>query len=238
LADHDHGWEAGNEYHFYVHSRTLTNLGELTEESAGVLIKASLAVQATTCDILHATISNPRYARVHQKLPHGWTTRIPAETLEYLDLPVSGKPFEIRVKHGMIRDLLVEKDVPTWELNLLKSIISQLQVDTQGENKIKTKSMQVPVNDQPYAMFRAMEDSVGGKCEVLYDIIPLSESALYDNPELVPLPDLHGDGQYFDISKTKNYSRCEQEMSYHFGIGAKTTWQPVAKHGYVMVNII
>ncbi|XP_019887836.2 uncharacterized protein LOC105281428 [Ooceraea biroi] len=234
LADHDHAWEKGTEYRYLVHSRTLTDLGELTKEYSGILIKGDLIVQAISSDTLQAVISKPRYARVHRPLLDGWDSWIPVETVEPRELPMSGKPFKIKLKHGLIRDLMVEKDTPTWEINLLKSIISQLQVDTQGENKIRSRSTQVPDDEQPYAMFRAMEDSVAGKCEVLYDIMPLPETTLHERPELVPLT-TRGDDHYL-ITKTKNYTRCEQKMRYQFGIGGKMKWSHMSNPsnaGYV-----
>lgn len=237
MADHDHAWETGNEYHYHVHSRTLTNLEEVTKRYSGILIKGVLIVQATSPDTLQAEISKPRYARVHRELPDGWTAEIPRETLEPRELPMSGKPFKIKLKHGVIRDLLVEKDVPIWEVNVLKSIVSQLQVDTQGVNRIRSSGTQVPDDEHPFAMFRAMEDSVSGKCEVLYDITPLSESVLHDAPELVPLPRLHDGEQHIDIMKTKNYTRCEQRMCYHFGIVDRKKWSPISNNGYVSVSM-
>lgn len=237
MADYDHGWQTGKEYKFDVHSRTLSDLGDVSKEYAGILMNGVLIVQATSPDLLEAVLSEPKYARVHQELPE-WSVKFPKGELEYHELPISGKPFKIKLKHGLIRDMLVEKDVPIWEINILKSIVSQLQIDTQGENRIKSKSTQVPNDEQPYAMFKAMEDSVGGKCEVLYDIGPLLESNLYDHPQLVPFPDLRGDGEHFDIIKTRNYSKCEQAMGYHFSIGGGKTWSSISDDGYISVSII
>lgn len=172
-------------------------------------------------------MSKGQYAEIHKKLPNGWDSEISDQFLELRDLPITEKPFEIDVKYGVIRDLIVEKNTPTWEVNLLKSIVSQLQVDTQGENAIRGRSTQVP-NDggEPYGMFKAMEDSVSGKCEVLYDITPLPDYMLHIKPELVPLPELKGDGFHIDVIKTKNFSRCDQRMDYHFGITGQTNWEP------------
>lgn len=108
---------------------------------------------------------------------------------------------------------------------MLKSIVGQLQVDTQGENAIKVNSVQVPTDDEPYASFKAMEDSVGGKCEVLYDIAPLSDYAIHKTPELVPMPTLKGDGRHMEIIKTKNFDNCDQRINYHFGMMTNSRWE-------------
>lgn len=195
-------------------------------------MKGLLTVQAKDSNRLTAKLSKPssQYARIHTDLPEGWESHISDRMLELRELPISEKPFEIKLKHGVIVDLIVEKDVPTWEVNLLKSIISQLQVDTQGENIIKDvakdPSIQIPDDNEPYGSFKAMEDTVSGKCEVLYDITPLAEHVIHMKPELVPKPELKGDGLHIDILKTKNFDRCDQRMNYHFGITAETNWEP------------
>ncbi|CAK9795283.1 Vg [Anthophora quadrimaculata] len=225
-ADYQHGWKVGNEYTYLVRSRTLTSLEQLSDQYTGILIKAMLTVQVKDQQTLAANLINSQYARIHKSLPDGWESQISDQMLELRDLPMSGKPFEIKLKHGVIKDLIVERDIPTWEVNMLKSIVSQLQVDSQGENIIKTKDVQVPNDEEPYGSFRTMEDSVGGKCEVLYDITPLSDHVIDMRPELVPLPELKGDGQHIDIMKTKDFKKCVQRMNYHFGITGSNNWEP------------
>ncbi|XP_025073621.1 vitellogenin-2-like [Pogonomyrmex barbatus] len=229
VADHQNGWETENEYHFRVQSRTLTALNKLAQQFSGILINGALIVQVKSPDTLQAIISKTQYAPVHQVLSEGWDSEI--TDLEFRELSLSGKSFEIKLKHGVIRDVLVDRDVPTWEVNLLKSIVSQLQIDTQGENVIASRGTQVPDENQPFGSFRAMEDSVGGKCEVLYDITPLRDDVIFKQPELMPLPNLRGDGYHFDIIKTKNYTRCEQRMAYHFDIAGKANWKPGSNDG-------
>ncbi|XP_029035514.2 vitellogenin-like [Osmia bicornis bicornis] len=231
-ADYEHGWKSGNEYTYLVRSRTLTSLDQLSKQYTGILMKGLLTVQAKDSNRLTAKLSKPssQYARIHTDLPEGWESHISDQMLDLRELPISEKPFEIKLKHGVIVDLIVDKDVPTWEVNLLKSIISQLQVDTQGENIIKDvvkdPSIQIPDDNEPYGSFKSMEDTVSGKCEVHYDITPLAEHVIHMKPELVPKPELKGDGLHIDILKTKNFDRCDQRMNYHFGITAQTNWEP------------
>ena len=226
-SDIQHGWKAGSEYNYLIRSRTLTSLGKLSDQYTGIVLKGLLTVQAKDPSTLVAKVSKGQYAEIHKELRNGWDSEISDQFLELRDLPITEKPFEIDVKHGVIRDLIVEKNTPTWEVNLLKSIVSQLQVDTQGENVIRGRSTQVPnAEDEPYGMFKAMEDSVGGKCEVLYDITPLPDYMFQYKPELVPIPELKGEGFHIDVIKTKNFSRCDQRMDYHFGISGQTNWEP------------
>lgn len=201
-------------------------MNELSNQFTGILIKAKLTVQAQSSDRLTAKVSNSQYARIHKELPNGWDSPISDQALELRSLPMSEKPFQIQLKHGVIRDVIVDRDVPTWEVNILKSIISQLQVDSQGENAIESNKIQAPTDDEPYGSFNSMEDSVGGKCLVLYDMTPLPEEVLHMNPQLAPMPHLKDDGQLIDITKTKNFDKCDQRMNYHFGISGRNDWEP------------
>lgn len=215
-SPHQHAWETDNEYQYLVRSRTLAGLNKLKEQYTGVQLKAILIIQAKSPEMLLARLSNPQYAHIHKTLMNGPESEISDQQLEYRQIPMSGKPFEIKLKHGVIRDISVDRDVPTWELNILKAIVSRLQIDTQGENALDSSSNQIPANENSPVMFKAMEDSVGGRCEVLYDITPLSESA-QERPDKVPFPQ-YGNGQHYDVKKVKNYQKCQQRQVYHYGV--------------------
>ncbi|XP_011695975.1 PREDICTED: vitellogenin-3-like [Wasmannia auropunctata] len=217
-TDHSHGWESQTEYQYLVHSRTITGLDKLKNQYSGLQLKGVLTVQVKSPESLVAKLSDPQYARIHTTLPDGPETKISDQMLEYRELPMSGKPFEIKLKHGVIRNLMVDRDVPTWELNILKGFVSQLQVDTQGENVIKRKDTQIPIDENSSSIFNAMEDSVGGNCEVLYEIIPLHSDAILERQDRLPFPHLHGGAQHYDVKKTKNYNNCQQRQLYHVGL--------------------
>lgn len=226
-AEHDHGWKVGSEYNYIVRSRTMTTLDKLSDQYIGVLMKALLTVQVKDVNTLNAWITRGQYANIHAELSDGWGMSISDQNLDLIDLPITGKPFEIKVERGVIRDLIVDKSIPTWEVNFVKSVVSQLQVDTLGVNAITgKKNIQVPKDEEPFASFPVMEDSVGGKCEVLYDIQPLSDYVARMKPQLVPLPNLKGDGRHIDIVKTRDFDRCQQRMGYHFGISGSNKWEP------------
>jgi len=234
VGNRDHAWEANSEYQYAVRARTLTGMNKLNDQFTGILMKGVLTIQVKSPYSLQGMLSKTQFARLHSVLPRGKDTEFPEHQLEYQDMPVTGKPFEIHVKHGVIRNLLVEEGVPIWEVNILKSIVSQLQVDTQGENAKLRNGNQIPSEEEPFGMFRVMEDSVGGKCEVLYDIMPLIVNREM-NSELIPMPHLDEQDQYLEIVKTKNYSKCTQESEFHFGIDAKVNSE-VGSNGVVAVS--
>ncbi|XP_012062839.1 PREDICTED: vitellogenin-1-like [Atta cephalotes] len=162
IADHNHAWETGNEYHYLIKSRTLTGLNGLAEQYSGIFMRGKLTIQMKSSDTLQAVVSEMQHASVNEILPD---ISDEITNVEFRKLSLSEKPFEIKIKRGLIRDVLIDQDVPTWEVNLLKSIVSQLQIDTEGENAIASRSTMVPNDNQSFSEFKVMEDSVGGKCE-------------------------------------------------------------------------
>lgn len=221
------GWQSGQEYTYQVRGRTLASLHQVVDQYTGISLKAQLKCQPKGSDSLSCWIQRPQVAEIHAQLPGGWDSPLSEKKTNYQQFQLSEKPFEIKFKNGAIDDLFVEKSLPTWQVNMIKSIVSQLQVDTQGQNAMKSKYNQAPEGEKAYATYKTMEDTVTGECEVLYDISPLPEYVLQTKPELAPIPELKGDdGQIIDIVKTSNFSNCEQRMSYHFGINGETKWEP------------
>ncbi|XP_058799328.1 vitellogenin-like [Phymastichus coffea] len=226
FANNQNAWDEGKQYTYNVRSRTLAAFHQQSKQFTGILIKAKLTVQPNGPNTLRAKILQPRYSQIHTRLENGWESEIPRELMNMQNLPLSEKPFEIKTKNGIILDLIVSKDVPTWEVNMLKSVVSQLNIDTQGENALHSEHNQLPEGSQPYALYKTMEDSVTGKCEVVYDISPLPKQMLQSKPELAPLPELRKNSDLINIMKTKNYTNCNQRVSYHFGIDRRNNWEP------------
>ncbi|KAL0112919.1 hypothetical protein PUN28_012281 [Cardiocondyla obscurior] len=218
VASHDHGWETQTEYRYVVRSRTLAGLDGLKQQYTGLQLKGVLTIQVKSPDTLLAKLSDTQYARIHKTLSDGPETKIPEQMLDYQPLSMSGKPFEIKLRHGVIRDLKVDRDVPMWELNVIKGFASQLQIDTQGENIIYRKSAQIPEDENSSLMYRAMEDSVGGLCEVMYEISPMTEDSREDMHQRISLPQSHN----WKVKKTKNYERCQQRQIYHHNVNDPT----------------
>lgn len=226
LATSQHGFKDAKEYTYKVQSRTLATINSLSKQFSGILTEAQLTIQLVSKDHLRGVISHPNYAQIHTRLENGWDSKISPSQINWQKLPLSGESFEIKTKNGVVRDLIVNKDTPTWEVNMLKAMISQLQVDLKDENSDKTEENKFAESEQPNRSFRVMEDSVGGKCEVLYDLSFLPQETLKKNPEMAPLPQLQGDGKMISLIKTKNYSKCNQRISYHFGINGRNKWEP------------
>ncbi|KAJ8680081.1 hypothetical protein QAD02_015868 [Eretmocerus hayati] len=226
VASQHGGWEDGKQYLYKVKSRTMAAVNQQSNQYAGILIDADLKLQVHGGNTLRATISHAKYAQIHTRLDKGWEAEIPESQMQTRDLPLSNKPIEIKVKNGVVKDLVVNKHIPTWELNVIKSIISGLQVDAQGENKLKSEGKEKSTDKTSYESHKVMEDSISGKCEVIYNISPVTSRLIQSKPELVPLPELLNEGGLLLVSKIKNYSNCDQRISYNFGINRENNWEP------------
>ncbi|XP_011879026.1 PREDICTED: vitellogenin-3-like [Vollenhovia emeryi] len=216
--DHKHGWQRNNKYQYRVETQTLAGVmfNELTGQYTGLDIQGILEIDVISPETLKASLLDVQYAPVHEKILDFTDIRLDKSTLNYRPLHMSGKQFEIKLKHGLIRDLLVDPDVPTWEVNIIKSIVSLLQLDTQGENAKDRKSTQYPTNRNSSVTYEGVEDSVNGMCTVLYAIEPLVENYHEFSPDMVPMPHLRGTGRYYKVSKGKMYDKCSRRQAYHY----------------------
>lgn len=233
-AEQQHGaWRQHMEYRYKVRTQTLAAIPNLKNQWVGMFTKADLTIQPYSEDILVGKLQNAQYSEWHDALPEGNPTSQPDKSkLSYQPMEINSKPFEIRLNRGAIHSIAVDKDMTNVELNQLKSIISQLQVDIQSRNLIKNQYHHLPQNNDNedsanQAMYRVMEPTVTGKCETAYDIsrIPLYLAQSY--PEFVADSTTLGEKEYvYEAYKTKNYSNCDQRMGYHFGIAGLNDWKP------------
>lgn len=53
--------------------------------------------------------------------------------------------------------LLVDKDISHKELNIIKAVVSQFQVDVQGQNIKKSKINDLPKGHQQTGIYKTME---------------------------------------------------------------------------------
>nr|XP_012139907.1 PREDICTED: vitellogenin-like [Megachile rotundata] len=225
-AESNYGWKVGNEYSYVVQSRTFTTLDEFPEEYAGIMMRGYLTVQAKDEGKLTAKLTKDQYAHVNSNLPMGWDEDIPDQQLVPHDIPISEKPFDIKLKDGLIDSVIVEEDVPNWEVVLLKSIISQFQVDIKGKKLVEGHDVKVPDENDPRGGFTVLEDYFAGLNEVRYDFKPLSEQQFRTRPELVPKPELKGSGQHIDIVKTKRYDRYPEMSEKVLGMTRQMKKEP------------
>lgn len=223
-------WKSNYEYRYAVQSKTLTALPNLKNEWVGLTTKADLVVRRQSKDVLVGKLENAEYAEVNNELSNGWEPEIPEENLNYKPMKMSSEPFEIRLSNETIHSIAVDKSMTNTELNHLKGVLSQLQIDLRARNLITSKHNQLPEyelekNKESQPLYKVMEPTVTGKCETTYDIVKLPDYLARSYIEYKSTDSLEDDAKFFEITKSKNYLNCEQKMGYHFGISGSNDWK-------------
>lgn len=58
--------------------------------------------------IVFAQVENARYADVHRNLSAGWSSHVPEHELDYQQLPIQEKPFQLELKDGVVSTIKIE----------------------------------------------------------------------------------------------------------------------------------
>ncbi|XP_066255190.1 vitellogenin-like [Euwallacea similis] len=219
LASRHPGWKDNTEYIYAVKGRTLTALHEISDQYSGIFLKAKLHITAWSDTKLQAWLSDVQYAQIHTEMPDGWDSQLSESRLSYRPLEISNKHFNILTSGGMIKGLVVEQEMTNWEANLIKSIVSQLQLDLHGENVVQSPMNDLPTHDNLECLFKTMEETITGKTETSYEIHRLPEYWMLSQPWLAPQQQLKGHGQMYELIKTKNFTHSHEMPMYHFGLG-------------------
>lgn len=227
MATSNHAWKRNTKYEYRVSGRTLTGFTDVSAEYTGVLLKAKFVVQQKRDGSLIGQVLDGQYAQVFTNLPDGWRSHVPSSDANYKPIPWSGKPFEIKMRYGVITDLLVDSDIEQWEGNMLKGIVSQIQVDAWGRYSVNSSINQQPEEVMRSRVFTTMEETVTGRYETLYEINKLPDYAAQMEPYLVPYAKIQDDN-FLEIIKTKNFSRAERKAGYYYGLGEMPDVDPLS----------
>lgn len=203
----------------------------------GVMTRADVIIRPISSDVLIGKVTNGVLAEYHDEYSPEDSSRDLDKKLKYQNFEdLNTKEFEVRLRKDVIHSIAVDKRMTNTQLNQLKGILSQLQIDMTAENEIKCSRNQLPDRRDIQSVFKVMEPTVTGKCETLYDITPLPEHIVQSYPEYKRdsrdsrdrrdsrLPTV--DEPFFEVTKTRNYSNCEQRLGYHFGISGANDWKP------------
>lgn len=225
-------WRPNTEYKYAVRTHTLTAIPNLKNQWVGVYTKADLTIRQIAKDKLIGKLHNGQYSEFHDALANGPAQHKPDHELQYQPMEMNSKPFEIRMDNGIVHSIAVDKEMTNIELNRVKSILSQLQVDIQARNALNDERNHLAHNNDAedndnQAAYKVMEPTVTGKCETNYDISRIPEHLAQNYPEINVNDAPIGDADYvYEVTKSKNYSNCEQSMGYHFGVSGLNDWKP------------
>ncbi|XP_051172184.1 uncharacterized protein LOC127288638 [Leptopilina boulardi] len=121
-------------------------------------------------------------------------------------IPLNFNYFEIKFNKSGIDNLIVEKNISNWNLNIIKAFINQLNIGANLNEK------------QNQSNFDDKENSTIGECKVNFKInhIPREQNIRKDNPfilDVLPLPDKVSKGN-IEIEKIRNLKECTNFVNY------------------------
>lgn len=170
-----------------------------------------MTIRPQSNNLLIGQISRAEYGKVNETLSEEWIDNLDSRKLDNWPL---NKPFQIHLENGVIRSLSVDHSLTNFEINQLKVITSQFQVDANAQNQIQLSENQLPEKYHSTAFYKTMEPLVTGNCETVYEISAIPDYLIRAHPEWVPLPELKGDGDFIQITKSRSHINC-RETSGH-----------------------
>ncbi|XP_047037415.1 vitellogenin-like [Helicoverpa zea] len=207
-------WQVGQEYEYNVLSYTGTEFE--SETGNGNVLITNLIVRVLEPGRLVAKLANPVYGQAQnqqykKKVFHGLDLN-PVKDIDH--------PFEILVEGGRVVSLKIPTSFTDTYENLLKGLVSALQVDLSPTNHVHN----FPNNfdkETFQGLFKKMETDVTGDCETLYSVSPISAGGLDDVlVDKVENP--------VEIIKSKNYGSCENRVGFYFGVPEGAVWNGIA----------
>lgn len=181
-------------------------------------LQAHFVIRAYAPGRLLARLENPRRAQVHQELPGN--RQLPSD-LKYQPVEKLDQPFEINVEGGRVASLNFPSNMPLAQENLLKGLISALQVDLTTYRHVRREETGFDKQTQQ-GLFKKMETDITGDCETLYNVNPAIPEWRRELPAFV------NDEEPIMISKTKDYGHCHHRVAYHFGVPQGSEWAGTA----------
>lgn len=197
-------WKRNKVYKYEVKAKTLTSL-------AGLYYRLHLTLRPQSDDVIIGRVTDAEFAYKKAQLNNDESSSdySDANDRNFEDTPLS-KPFKINLRNGVIRSLGVDNSVSPFELDQLKLIMSQFQIDKNGENMrdLRRDNEVRQMNDNS-AFYKTFEPTANGQCETVYDISRIPSYLLKSHPEWVPMPRLDETREgVSEIVKTKNSASC------------------------------
>ncbi|XP_068082316.1 vitellogenin isoform X2 [Anabrus simplex] len=218
-----HGWRPKQEYNFELNGRTVASLPSLGDHATGVHYRGQLRVQSYAADVLFMQIQNLSYIRMQKDMHDGWWGTPHGSDSDYRPMTFSDSTFSVKLRRGLVENLVVTSQLQDWELNFIQGIVSHLQFDLTGssaKHNSKSNSMHGRGNYESSPYYSIMEEAVSGRCEMRYQINEVPKSIMLANPDWAAREDLCGSRPFIEVTKIRNYSNCDKNPEYHFGLPA------------------
>ncbi|KAF5294837.1 hypothetical protein FQA39_LY00321 [Lamprigera yunnana] len=214
------GWKTGAKYTYDVQSFTLTS--HSSDYCNGIVMQGKFVVTPRSEDVLMATLSEVQFAQYQDQL--GLCTPEHVKNLHHVafkPLHCGTKPFRINLKHGIVQDINIYEKLEPYQVNIIRSIVSEIQFDLKGENVITEGGYTLPKSGSSFAIFKTAEETITGKYPTVYELNELTPAEIQRRAWKVPYPQLKGrEGVVIEVVKSKDFN-TRKRVQYHYGLGNK-----------------
>ncbi|KAJ9583023.1 hypothetical protein L9F63_022639, partial [Diploptera punctata] len=153
---------------YSIEGRTLAAIHQVSNKYSGILLRGVLLLNRPDEILIHGKLFSMQFAKINRDLSGGWSEYIPSLSVTWINLPMSGQPFTIHLNHttGEVSRLIVDEAVQLWEVNMIKGVLSQLQVANDYQ--------QYPSNSKHKSMHRRIPIRDGGFNRTVYTVNEVS----------------------------------------------------------------
>ncbi|XP_037029650.1 vitellogenin-1-like [Bradysia coprophila] len=199
-------WEENRVYNYKLQAYTRNSDG-------GVLAHGRLTIYPLSEVLLIGRISLLEYSKVDRHLTED--NNLDLSRIDFDDqLPIT-KPFLIHLENGTIHSISVDSMMSRNQINQLKVIVSQFQLDTNAQYLFKSEDEHLPEEGNTTVFYKTMEQTFTGNCETLYNISTLSNNLVKSHPKWVPLPNLNERGDFIKVEKTRNFNSSNRYFAFY-----------------------
>jgi hypothetical protein len=229
-------WPAGKEFVYEYKARVVAGIPAIKQQLTGFGIKSIVKLQVVSPDTILVKMTELETGKVNNKVPH-------ADPMVYrgspeLDWsPIQGEaeevlkvPFKIKLRNGLVTNLEVVEEEPTWSVNIKKGLANQINVNLKQANRIpfqlrltkkyedkSFRHLRTPSSENTF--FAVEEDAMGGICKTTYTVVPL-ENFIATRQELdlpreilleaVSEPEMRP----YIVTKIRDFDECDRQPSW------------------------
>merc|ERR1711913_98660 len=237
----------GQEFVYEYYGRMLTGIPQLDSTFAGMALKSKVIVQVTEQNLYKIQMKDVKYGTFNEKLSGPNSDNWRSVEVES-DIPLSGEykkmletPFEVKMSKygGEISSMKISSAEPQWSVNMKKGLVSSLKMTFPQESRFYS-SQQNMINNPRFAYIQqqskvdwknikgenplfwtVMEEGIEGKCENTYQVSELPEYMIHDYEKGMFNTALCHGKKYFQILRTKDFSKCVERNLFLSSKGHK-----------------
>jgi len=201
----EYGWQPQKELTFSVEGQDVVGLPQLRPQYAGFCYQGELRVQTHSSRVLLLKFFNMSYTKIHEELVQGWWKGPEAPVKNKTkQLPTTTSTVVVKMTRSMSPELIMQSGLDEWQVNFIKGIVSHLLVYLNDNSPSGHYFNKLMTNTQARDVYSIFEESVSGRCEVIYEINRLPSQLAPQNQRLCD-----SQQQLWEITKTRNFSNCQ-----------------------------